>query len=313
MALTKCELDQAAPADDGAGQAKEGFVDLPADAQPTAATPSPGPRPPTRYIRNAVLVKNLAHPTLEARYHILLPPTPWLIVLSSLKSGICSGITRPGRHVAGCRSDSLNGDSSCCCQLKGRALMICIQCSYRIPDALNTCPNCGRPAETVPGVPPGRTSHVRIHRQPFIDISRWTERDQIAGIASAALLISLYLPWFRVDMLIMSGTLDGLQSHGYLRIVQILCFTILGYLILRISPIRSVLPSPRAHERLMLAVTTVNLALVIVGFISTPGSAGWGPFISQQYGSFMGGIAALAAVVPLGAAVFKVTDRWPHF
>jgi hypothetical protein len=125
------------------------------------------------------------------------------------------------------------------------------------------------------------------------------------------LLISLFLPWFGVTFLGMTGTVSGLQSHGYLRIVLILCLAILCYLVLRISPMRSVLPASRTSERILLVVTAVNLALVIVGFITTPGSADWGPLLSRQYGSFMAGIAALAAVVPLGTAVFNVTSRWP--
>ena len=148
-------------------------------------------------------------------------------------------------------------------------------------------------------------------RQPFIDASRWTERDRIAGIASAVLLISLFLPWFGVSFLGMTVTANGLESHGYLRIVLFLCLAILGYLTLRISPVRSVLPAPRAHERILLTATAVNLALVIIGFIAIPGNAEWGPLVSRQYGAFLGGIAALAAVVPLGAAVFSVTARWP--
>ena len=185
--------------------------------------------------------------------------------------------------------------------------MICIQCSYRIPDALSTCPNCGRPAEAVPGAARSRFPRVRTRRQPFIDVNRWTERDRIAGIASAALLISLFLPWFGVSFLGVTVTADGLESHGYLRIVLFVCLAILGYLTLRISPLRSVLPAPRAHERILLTATSVNLALVIIGFVATPG----GLMLSRQYGAFVGGVAALAAVVPLGAAVFSVTSQWP--
>jgi hypothetical protein len=191
--------------------------------------------------------------------------------------------------------------------------MICVQCSYRIPDVLSTCPNCGRPAEAVPGAFRSRPSRVPVRRQPFMDASRWTERDRITGIASAVLLISLFLPWYGVTILGMTVTADGLASHGYLRIVLILCLAILGYLVLRISPVRSVLPASRAHERVLLVATAVNFALVLIGFIAAPGGAEWGPLVSHQYGSFTGGIASLAAVVPLGAAVFNVTVRWPGF
>jgi hypothetical protein len=144
-----------------------------------------------------------------------------------------------------------------------------------------------------------------------MDVNRWTERDRITGIASAVLLISLFLPWFGVTILGITVTADGLESDGYLRIVLILCLAILGYLVLRISPMRSALPASRTHERILLLATAVNLALVTFAFIATPGSTEWGPLLSRQYGSFVGGIAALAAVVPLGTAVFNITTRWP--
>jgi hypothetical protein len=184
--------------------------------------------------------------------------------------------------------------------------MICIQCTYRIPDSLGTCPNCGRPAEAVP-TSFGSRSFRRRPRQPFIDASRWTERDRVSGIASAVLLVSLFLPWYGLSILGMTVTANGLQSHGYLRIVLVLCLATLGYLLLRVSPIRSVLPAARAHERVLQVATAVNLTLVLIGFTSTPG----GLLVSHEYGSFMGGIAALAAVAPLGAAVFNVISRWP--
>jgi hypothetical protein len=104
----------------------------------------------------------------------------------------------------------------------------------------------------------------------------------------------------------MTVTANGLESHGYLRIVLIICLTILGYLTLRISPVRSALPAPRAHDRILLTATAVNLSLVIIAFIAAPGAA-----LSPQYGAFVGIVAALAAVVPLGAAVFSVTSQWP--
>jgi hypothetical protein len=132
-----------------------------------------------------------------------------------------------------------------------------------------------------------------------------TERDRIAGIASVVLLASLFLPWFGVSILGITVTADGLESHGYLRIVLIFCLAIVAYLALRTSPARSVLPPPYAHERILLAAAAVNLALVIVGFIGTPG----GFLVSPQYGAFVGLIAALVAVVPLGAAVFSATSR----
>jgi hypothetical protein len=74
---------------------------------------------------------------------------------------------------------------------------------------------------------------------------------------------------------------------------------------------RSRLPAQRAHDRILLVAAAINLALVLIGFIATPADAAWAPLASRKYGLFAAGIAALAAVVPLGAAVFDVTSRWP--
>lgn len=144
-----------------------------------------------------------------------------------------------------------------------------------------------------------------------MDASRWSERDRITGIASAVLLVCLFLPWWGVNSVDIS--LDGLASHGYLQIVLISCLVILGYLVLRMSPMRSRLPAQRTHDRILLLITVVNLALVLIGFIATPLNVVWAPLGSREYGSFAALIAAVAAVVPLGAAVFDVTSGWPTF
>jgi hypothetical protein len=173
---------------------------------------------------------------------------------------------------------------------------MCAQCDYKIPDTVTTCPNCGRPAEKTSGAP-------EAHR-PFIDTSRWTEKDRITGIASAVLLISLFLPWFGVSALGVTISDDGLASHGYLGIVLVLCLAILGYLALYASQIWTA-PQPRAHDQIMLMATAVNLLLVFIGFIATPN----GYLTSHEYGSFVGGAAALAAVAPISTTIFNRVFR----
>lgn len=188
--------------------------------------------------------------------------------------------------------------------------MSCIRCGYEIPHVSGTCPNCGRPAETVHERSENRNNAGSNRRQPLrMDANLWTENDRIAGISSAILLVSLFLPWFGITLFGTSVTEDGLASHGYLSIVMIICLAILGYLILRISPVRPVLPSSRTHDLLMLAATAVNFVLVVAGFIAAPGGADWAPLMSRQFGSFVGGIAALAAAVPPAKSVFNIHIR----
>lgn len=157
---------------------------------------------------------------------------------------------------------------------------------------------------------------MRTRRRPFLDVNRWTEYDRITGIASGVLLISLFLPWFQVTVLGITLTASGLQSHGFMYITLIICAAILGYLALCASPMRYVLPG-RTHEWVLLLAGAANLVLVVIAFIATPGAtgsgavlnSGWGPLMGYGYGSFIGGIAALVAVIPLGRAMHNATAR----
>lgn len=188
--------------------------------------------------------------------------------------------------------------------------MRCIQCGYEIPHFLGTCPTCGRPAETVPGRPGNRHNSRSIGRQPLrLDANLWTESDRVVAIASAVLLFSLFLPWFGITLFGTNITEDGITSHGYLRIVLIVCLAILGYLVLRISPMRPVLPPSRIHEFLLLAATAVNCTLVVVGFVATPGGADLAPLLGRQFGAFVGGAAALTAVWSPAKSVFNIHIR----
>jgi hypothetical protein len=184
--------------------------------------------------------------------------------------------------------------------------MTCIQCGRMIPNRLSTCPNCGRPAETVPGLPTNHPGRPPSGRHLFtLDARRWTQNDRIVAGASAIVMVSLFLPWFGISFLGANVAVDALISHNYFYIVLIICIAILGYLVLRMSPLRAALPGPRIHDRLLLAATAANFVIVLIGFISTPGGTLGGAFLNREYGAFVGGIAALVAVLPLAATLFN--------
>ena len=57
---------------------------------------------------------------------------------------------------------------------------------------------------------------------------------------------------------------------------------------------------------LLLAATGANFVIVLIGFIFTPGGNTFvGPLLSREYGAFVGGIAALVAILPLAATYFN--------
>ena len=121
-------------------------------------------------------------------------------------------------------------------------------------------PELWPPVRDGPRMAGDRHNARSIGRRPLtLDANLWTRSDRVAGISSAVLLFSLFLPWFGITLFGASVMEDGLTSHGYLRIVLIVCLVILGYLVVRISPMRPALPPSRIHELLLLAATAVVL------------------------------------------------------
>jgi zinc-ribbon domain len=196
----------------------------------------------------------------------------------------------------------------------------CPHCQSEAADSANFCPTCGATLPTAaaasappppppppappppPGVPaagaapPSAAAGSSLPAYRF-DVARWSMADRIAGIATIVLFISLFLSWFSVtvgnSVVSFSVSADGLTAHGYLYLVMILCILIVAYLGLRAGwgqwPVETNVP----HFTVMLVVTLVNLVLVLVAFLSRPGS-GWG----WSFGAFLGLIAAIAAAAP---------------
>ncbi|HUZ09074.1 MAG TPA: hypothetical protein VMU76_02800 [Acidimicrobiales bacterium] len=135
---------------------------------------------------------------------------------------------------------------------------------------------------------------------PFkFDRARLTKNDQITGLATVVLFISLFLPWFGVNVgvpgLRLTFTASGLSAHGYLYIVLILCIALVGYLVVRAGMADVASKVPVGHELMTLVVTAINLFLVLLAFLFKPGGSG----VGWRFGSFVGLIAALVAVAPL--------------
>jgi hypothetical protein len=133
------------------------------------------------------------------------------------------------------------------------------------------------------------------------DGTKWSRNDRITGIATLVLFISLFLPWFGVSVSFHGIGLgnyeaDGLTAHGYLYIVLILALVLIGYLVVRAGMAELTDKVPVGHELLILGITAVNAVLVILAFLFKPGGSG----VGWRWGAFVGLVAAIVAVVPLG-------------
>ena len=138
------------------------------------------------------------------------------------------------------------------------------------------------------------------------DARRWTLTDRIAGGASLVVLISLFLPWFSVNLGALASELNvapgvatesGTSAHGWLWFVFVIALATLSYLVVEAGYQALPVNLPLRHERLLLAATGFNLLLVLIGFALKPGGdgvqVGWG------FGAIVALIAAVVAVVPL--------------
>jgi len=178
-------------------------------------------------------------------------------------------------------------------------------------------PTQGRPAQgmsaqgrPVPGMPapgahgqsaagrfqPPPPSHLAEHAASpafRLELSRLTNSDRITGIGSLVLIVSLFLPWYGVDLLGISAEADGLTVHGYLYIVLLLCLAIIAYLVTWAGFEELPVRLPLSHEQRLLVAGGLNAALVLLAFLTKPDGTGW------RFGAFAGLLAALVAVAPL--------------
>jgi hypothetical protein len=189
--------------------------------------------------------------------------------------------------------------------------MICSQCGNDVAEGSAVCPRCGAPqgarlgADVRLGAPGGPApagaptgSAATVTPAFNFDLKRLTRNDQIVGAATIVFLISLFLPWFTSSAGIYSASVNGLW-HGYMYIGLILALAVIAYLVLRAGFETLPLHLPFDHEPALLAATGVIFVLTVISFVFKPSGAGvvsigWG------FGAFVGLVAAVVAVAPLG-------------
>jgi hypothetical protein len=165
--------------------------------------------------------------------------------------------------------------------------MICTQCGTVLSAGSAGCSRCGTP---VP-VPAG---HARPATAAFhLELARLAGADAITGISTLVLFISLFLPWYGVNVLGFGVEVDGLTGHGYLYLVLFMCLAIGAYLIVSAGYAQLPFNLPLSHQQRLLIGTGINAVLVLLAFLIKPGDSGW------RFGAFAGLLAALVAVAPL--------------
>jgi hypothetical protein len=143
-------------------------------------------------------------------------------------------------------------------------------------------------------------------------VQRLSRDDQIVGVATLLLLISLFLPWYTVSS--PPQTIDGVtvggggsfsgnafDGHGWVWIVFILGLAVLAYLVVQAGFETAPVKLPLSQVQTLLGLTGLNFLLVLIAFLVKPGtgdtfihlSIGWG------FGAFLGLICAIVAFAPL--------------
>ena len=122
-----------------------------------------------------------------------------------------------------------------------------------------------------------------------LDLRRLNRVDQVIGVASLILIITLFLPWFGVSLDGSSVTVSGFTAHGYLVISLLTAVALIGYLVVRAGWDDPPMKLPVAHAPLLLVLTGLQLLIVLLAFLFKPGFTGW------QFGAWLGLLAALVA------------------
>lgn len=145
---------------------------------------------------------------------------------------------------------------------------------------------------------------------PPATLRSWSPSEVFIGLATVALLVSLFLPWFSETASIsgrtFTGSVSGTSAHGYLWLVFVLALIVLFVLIAPelIDRVPARLPS---RQQLILGASGLSFLLVLLAFIAKPaattpatGFAGLQLQISASFGwSYGAYIALIAAVLAL--------------
>ena len=171
----------------------------------------------------------------------------------------------------------------------------CSRCLIEVFPGTALCPKCGaaiRPL-VMPRPAPKRAGKSR---QRFNALNT---KDRIAGPATVALLVSLWLPWYSVGPF----SADGLSVHGWLFIVVLNSIVLVLYVLITAFEVGDLAGLGRmSKEQLLVLMTGVNLTLVVLAFLLKPAGFSW------SWARFALA-AAIVAFLPFGVPLIQAKRR----
>jgi len=185
----------------------------------------------------------------------------------------------------------------------------CSNCQTVLAAGTTTCPSCGTAqfSATPPaasGPPPGTAAHAQPKPQIKFDLASLGRVDRLVGGGTLVLFIALFLPWFSINFggIIGSASASGLTAHGYLYIPLIISIAIVALLAAEALGLWKLPASAGiSRDQILLIGTAINLVLVLIGFLAKPGGSG----VGWDWGAFVGLIAAVVALFPLGWPIIQ--------
>jgi hypothetical protein len=189
----------------------------------------------------------------------------------------------------------------------------CPNCQTVVAAGTATCPSCGNSLFSAAPPPSSGPQHASsappssgAQPKPQIkfDLASLGRVDRLVGGGTLVLFISLFLPWFSINFGGGLGTASasGLTAHGYLYIPLIISIAVVALLAAEALGLWKLPASAGiSREQILLIATAINLVLVLIGFLAKPGGSG----VGWDWGAFVGLIAAVVALFPLGWPIIE--------
>jgi hypothetical protein len=172
----------------------------------------------------------------------------------------------------------------------------CSRCLVEVFPGTALCPKCGaaiRP-HVMPRPAPKRAGKWRQR------LNALNAKEQVAGPASLALLVSFWLPWYSIGPF----SADGLSVHGWLFIAVLNSIVLVLYVLITAFGAGDLAEQGRmSKDQLLVLMTGVNVALVVLGILLKPAGFSW------SWGAFLALAAAIVAFLPFGVPLIRGQRR----